>query len=198
MKKLFTALLLLAFNAAIEPAPRAAEPVATDEARRMQAASDAIKKTLVQLPQLPNVQDTVPGGCRLTQEYADMVVKAARLLTNERPGWTLQINSCWWSYVDYQRLVQKGSKGKYNPKVGHYAGTAVDLRPVGPDGVRIALPNMRVGQQPVSMNEEERANKTYLANLMTRAGWHPLASEWWHFDEGSHAKEAKPDTPPGK
>lgn len=203
---LFTLVMGTSVALANEPPPDNTPPpdIIAEEHEKNQAASAAIEKTLVRTDLLPNMRNNVKGGCKLTPEYADKLVKAARSLKEKRPELILVINSCWWSYETHLRILKTrdgdaiSRVGRYDTTLGHYAGKAVDVDLVN-GLVRAPLPRRKpagssgsTGRCGEAKTPEQRENCEALGRAMHEAGFYGLDREWWHFDDVPRDDQGRP------
>lgn len=81
---------------------------------------------------------------------------------------------------DADGMPMKGSK--------HNRGAAVDLTLITSDGSPVDMPtdyddfSERAHPDDPMMSDAHRANVQLLADVMTRHGFTPIRTEWWHFD----------------
>lgn len=138
---------------------------------------------------------------------ARRLARAQNLLRSIRPGLSLQIMDAARprSVSAAMYATMKGTRfEKYvaNPIRGsmHNYGIAVDVTIVDADGNEIDM-----GFSPfytsdlglyarfalftiLGLSDAQRTNRALLADVMQRAGFRPLAHEWWHFDGMSTAE----------
>lgn len=146
----------------------------------------------------------------LQQEAARKLVKAQRYLREKHPGYCLLIYDAARSRRVQQILwdtLQKPLKLKplyvADPQVGsiHNYGAAVDLTVTDPAGNpldmgtgydffgEMAYPSKEeVLLQQGQLTREQMDNRLILREAMRRAGFTPIASEWWHFNALSLAR----------
>ncbi len=139
----------------------------------------------------------------LHPEAAQAVVRAQQLLADRHPGYRLVIYDATRPLHVQQKMwnVVKGTP-KYiyvsNPARGgglHNYGLAVDISIADEQGRPLdmgtpvdwlgAEAHITAEEQLVrngKMSEEARQNRLLLRNVMKEAGFHPLPSEWWHFN----------------
>lgn len=89
-----------------------------------------------------------------------------------------------WEPIRNPDFVADPAKGSR-----HNRGAAVDLTLIDLDtGAELAMPTeyddftTRARQDFNDLPQEIRANREKLRDVMTRHGFDPLPSEWWHFD----------------
>ena len=147
----------------------------------------------------------------LQVEPARRLAQANAYLKEQKPGYTLyvfdavrprRVQQILWDTLDYPER----EKPKYvaNPQEGsiHNYGAAVDLTVADADGVPLdmgtdfdyfgvlAYPTQEetmVAQG--KLTDEQVANRQLLRDVMTRAGFTSIKTEWWHFNAFSR-KEA--------
>ena len=140
----------------------------------------------------------------LQAEPARRLAQANAYLKEREPGYTLyvfdavrprRVQQILWDTLDYPLA----DKPKYvaDPQKGsiHNYGAAVDLTIAGADGQPLdmgtdfdyfgvlAYPTkeeelLAAGQ----LTSEQIANRQLLRDVMTRAGFSPITTEWWHFN----------------
>ena len=105
------------------------------------------------------------------------------------------IQKLLWKAVPDARYVA-------NPKVGsnHSRGAAVDLGIVDKDGNPVVLPtefdDLSAAAAPSRALKGDRGIEARaLAAAMKRAGFTPIATEWWHFDASDRANYPMSDEP---
>lgn len=137
-------------------------------------------------------------------EPARMLAKANAYLREIHPDYTLyifdavrprRVQQILWDTLDYPEK----EKAKYvaNPQEGsiHNYGAAVDLTIAGPDGKPLDMGTefdyFGVLAYPVreeellaagKLTQEQVSNRQLLREVMTKAGFSPITSEWWHFN----------------
>jgi D-alanyl-D-alanine dipeptidase len=97
--------------------------------------------------------------------------------------------------VDKRHLFRDGY---ISSRSGHSRGSTVDLTLVRRDGgaeLDMGTPydffSPKSWPRSRAVTDEQRANRTLLAEAMARAGFKPISTEWWHF---TLADEPFPDT----
>ncbi len=149
----------------------------------------------------------------LQAEPAHMLAKANAYLQETHPDYTLyifdatrprRVQQILWDTLDYP----DAEKTKYvaDPQEGsiHNYGAAVDLTIAGPDGKPLDMGTdfdyFGVLAYPVreeallaagQLTQEQVANRQLLREVMTKAGFTPITSEWWHFNAMSRAEADK-------
>ncbi len=131
------------------------------------------------------------GRCFLRRETVAKVVKAARLLRDK--GLTLKLWDCYrplsvqklfWAIVPDPRFVADPKKGSR-----HNRGNAVDVTLADNAGHNLEMPtgfddfSPRASQRATDLPAKALANRRLLAETMRAAGFSPLDSEWWHYDD---------------
>ena len=138
--------------------------------------------------------------------------RAQRLLKEQYPGYSLIVYDAARPLSVQQKMwdVVKGTS-KYiyvsNPSRGgglHNYGLAVDISILDDKGTPLPMgtPVDHLGREAHiteeavlvaqgKLTEQERENRLLLRQVMKEAGFHPLPSEWWHFNRVSRqtAKE---------
>ena len=147
----------------------------------------------------------------LEPQVAEAVVKAQRLLKERFPTYSLIIYDAARPMSVQQQMwdVVKGtSQFRYvsNPSRGgglHNYGLAVDVSLLDEKGDTLSMGTVvdhlgiesHITQEEQLVREgilsaEAKQNRELLREIMREAGFHPLASEWWHFNWCSR-KEAQ-------
>ena len=140
--------------------------------------------------------------CYLQKEVALKLQQAQKNLKKERPGYSLLIMDCARprsvSKAMYEQLKDTSYK-KYvaDPKGGsmHNYGAAVDLTVIDDRGTMLDMGMTPFYKSGIEMffsfmghklspglSEEERRNRALLKSVMQKAGFSPIALEWWHFN----------------
>ncbi|MBQ2689428.1 MAG: M15 family metallopeptidase [Solobacterium sp.] len=87
----------------------------------------------------------------------------------------------------------------------HTTGGAVDLTIAGPDGTELDMGTAfdafterteTVWYEQQESNEEIRENRRLLYQIMTRAGFTNIPSEWWHYEYGDRNWSSSTGEPP--
>jgi D-alanyl-D-alanine dipeptidase len=137
------------------------------------------------------------GRCFLRPETAAKVADAQREL--RKRGISLKMWDCYrplsaqrlfWSLVPDPRFVA-------DPKTGsrHNRGNAVDVTLVDAKGRELDMPtgfddfSPRAGHGETRLPARVIENRRILAETMEKAGFHRLASEWWHYDDSDSSGE---------
>ena len=129
--------------------------------------------------------------------------RAQRLLKEQYPGYSLIVYDAARPLSVQQKMwnVVKGTS-KYiyvsNPSRGgglHNYGLAVDISILDDKGTPLPMgtPVDHLGREAHiteeavlvaqgKLTEQERENRLLLRQVMKEAGFHPLPSEWWHFN----------------
>lgn len=138
----------------------------------------------------------------LRKAIAVKLSKAQSALEKEHPGYSLQVLDAARprsvSRAMYEKM--KGTRfEKYvaNPTKGsmHNYGIAVDITIVDESGHKLDMGpspfysshaaiywNYFLKQMGFGISSEQQQNRDLLKRVMLRAGFHPLAHEWWHFN----------------
>lgn len=145
--------------------------------------------------------------CYLQKDIADKVLKAQKILKEKFPFYSLiiydgvrplSIQQMMWDELQ----VPEHLKDKYvsNPEVGslHNFGCAVDVSIVNEDGweMDMGTPYDYFGElghpiaEPRMLDEgkltwRQFENRKLLREIMTRAGFTYITTEWWHFNGSS-------------
>lgn len=146
----------------------------------------------------------------MQEEPARKLVQANTYLKDIHPDYTLyifdatrprRVQQILWDTLDYP----EAQKTKYvaNPQEGsiHNFGAAVDLTIAGPDGKPLDMgtgfDHFGVLAYPVreeemlaagKLTQQQVDHRRLLRDVMTRAGFSPITSEWWHFNAMSRAE----------
>lgn len=97
----------------------------------------------------------------------------------------LSVQKLMWSILPDERYVADPAKGSR-----HNRGAAVDITLCSLDGVPLDMgtpyddfsEKAHVGAE--GLREEARAHRAILHEIMTKAGFDVLPTEWWHYDLG--------------
>ena len=131
------------------------------------------------------------GRCFLRRGTAEKVAKAERELL--ATGLSLKLWDCYrplstqkllWSVVSDRRYVADPKQGSR-----HNRGTAVDVTLVDAAGHELAMPTgyddftSRAAHGETNLPAKVLANRRLLAEIMQKAGFRLLQSEWWHYDD---------------
>jgi D-alanyl-D-alanine dipeptidase len=174
-------------------------------------------KDFVDIASLPNVKldkryastnnfcgeilDTNKFSCSLHPLAAEKFLNAARILSEEEPGWKFVVFDAFRPLSVQKKLYQhvKGTpKAHYiaYPSYGiHCYGFAIDLSILDDDGKpldmgtdfddfsELAEPRYEVKfMRSGKLTKEQYANRLLLRSIMKRAGFHQLQREWWHYE----------------
>jgi D-alanyl-D-alanine dipeptidase len=146
--------------------------------------------------------------CYLARDAAGMLARAATALAAAHPELRLHVWDCARPASVQRRMwaVVKGTPAQpfvADPAKGsiHGYGCAVDLTIATAAGApldlgtpfdlfgRRARPDAELELlERGELTAEQVANRLVLREVMLRAGFHPLAHEWWHFDCATHAE----------
>lgn len=140
--------------------------------------------------------------CYLQKDAAAMLARAQALLVRDHPDWRLRVYDCarpTWVQREMWKLVAGTPQQPYvaNPakRSIHNFGCAVDLTvatrngdpldmgtPFDFFGARARPDRERDLRARGTLTAAQVANRRVLREVMQRAGFRVLASEWWHFD----------------
>lgn len=135
------------------------------------------------------------GTCKLRRGVAARLVKAAAWLRAQDRR--LLIWDCYRPTSIQEELWKRVPDARYvaNPAQGsrHNRGAAVDLGLADRDGNAVELPTKfdefsRAAHRKRALAGKRGAEARRLEAAMVRAGFVPLATEWWHFDAPDAAK----------
>ncbi len=140
--------------------------------------------------------------CKLRRAVAERLAVAAKALRAQDRRLLLwdcyrptSIQKLLWKAVPDARYVA-------DPKVGsnHSRGAAVDLGVVDQDGAPVVLPtafdDLSAAAAPRrALVGDKGKDARALAAAMKRAGFTPIATEWWHFDASDRARYPLSDEP---
>jgi D-alanyl-D-alanine dipeptidase len=131
--------------------------------------------------------------CFLRADVAQRLSAVERDL--EREGLGLKVYDCYrplsvqkkfWALVPDERYVANPAKGSR-----HNRGAAVDLTLVTADGKEVAMPTPyddftgKAHRDATDLPADAIRNRGILERAMSRHGFIPLSTEWWHFDAGN-------------
>jgi D-alanyl-D-alanine dipeptidase len=129
--------------------------------------------------------------CFLTETTARKLAKAQMELKKRQLGikvWDcyrpLSVQKLFWSIVPDPRYVADPAKGSR-----HNRGTAVDVTLVDAQGNELPMPTRfddfseLAARDNMDLPMQVLKNREALENAMKRAGFLPLPTEWWHFDD---------------
>jgi D-alanyl-D-alanine dipeptidase len=95
-----------------------------------------------------------------------------------------RVTEAMWEPIKNPDFVADPAKGSRHNRGAAVDLTLIDLR----TGAEVAMPTVyddfteRAAQTYMDLSPEVVANRARLREVMTRHGFAPLASEWWHFD----------------
>ncbi len=139
----------------------------------------------------------------LRNEVAHMVVKANQLLKAKHPAYTLLILDAARPMRVQQQMWKSvaGTKNSIyvsNPARGgglHNYGAAIDVTILDENGTPLSMgteydyfgkeahiDNEAELVSTGKITEDERANRLLLRDIMRKAGFRTIRSEWWHFN----------------
>lgn len=141
-------------------------------------------------------------ACYLQEDAARMLARAQAALAAAHPGWRLRVLDCarpLWVQREMWKLVAGTPRQGYVADPArrsiHNFGCAVDLTLASADGTpldmgtpfdffgRLAHPAREIELlEQGKLSAEQLGNRLVLRAVMVRAGFRPLAHEWWHFD----------------
>jgi len=129
--------------------------------------------------------------CFLTETTSRKLAKAQMELKKHQLGlkvWDcyrpLSVQKLFWSLVPDPRFVADPAKGSR-----HNRGTAVDVTLVDSQGNELPMPtrfddfSARASRDNMDLPIQILKNREALENAMKNAGFLPLPTEWWHFDD---------------
>jgi D-alanyl-D-alanine dipeptidase len=129
--------------------------------------------------------------CFLTETTSRKLAKAQMELKKNQLGlkvWDcyrpLSVQKLFWSLVPDPRFVADPAKGSR-----HNRGTAVDVTLVDSQGNELPMPthfddfSARASRDNMDLPIQILKNREALENAMKNAGFLPLPTEWWHFDD---------------
>lgn len=129
--------------------------------------------------------------------------RASEILREEHPGLRLKVCDAARPMSVQQRMYDKVRHTPMAPYVSnpanggglHNYGLAVDITLVDTRGRELPMgtpvdflgPEANIDKEEElvaagKMTEQERCNRRLLRDVMTRAGFKPLRTEWWHFN----------------
>ena len=98
----------------------------------------------------------------------------------------LEYQKHMWELFPDERFVSNPDKGNSN----HTKGSAVDVTICTLDGEEISMPTKfdHFGEESFRNNydlcdKETKSNVLFLENIMSRYGFIPFETEWWHFND---------------
>jgi len=118
----------------------------------------------------------------LSQVQEDLVKQGLGLKVYDcyRP---LSVQRLMWEVLPDSRYVANPAKGSR-----HNRGAAVDITLVDSNGKELEMPTEfddfteRAYRDYTGASPEAKKNRQLLEDAMTKYGFIPLATEWWHFD----------------
>ncbi|MDD4494333.1 MAG: M15 family metallopeptidase, partial [Eubacteriales bacterium] len=133
--------------------------------------------------------------CLIQSDTGAKLVEAQRLF--QKDGFRIKIYDAYRPYTVQGKLYEIVRNSAYiaNPATTasrHNRGTALDMTIVDDDGNELAMATPVHTFGPASridnpgMTEEQKANLSYMQDIMTQCGFVTYNYEWWHFsDENS-------------
>lgn len=97
-----------------------------------------------------------------------------------------RVTEAMWEPIKNPDYVADPSKGSRHNRGAAVDLTLIDLR----TGNELAMPTgyddftTRAAHAFDDLSDDQRANRARLRDVMTRHGFQPLPSEWWHYDFG--------------
>jgi D-alanyl-D-alanine dipeptidase len=148
------------------------------------------------------------NDCYLRPEAAAMVRRAAALLQDERPGWSLVLYDCLRPLSVQRRLWAKVEGTAREPFVAdprkrslHNYGLAVDISLLDEEGrpVDMGTPFDYFSYRSETLRErslvrrgkltsDQVKNRRLLRKVMRQAGFLRVPFEWWHFNAMTRAQ----------
>jgi D-alanyl-D-alanine dipeptidase len=131
------------------------------------------------------------AACLLRQPTAERLSRVQAELETEGMG--LKVYDCYrplavqrrfWELVPDERFVTNPAGGS-----NHNRGAAVDLTLVDSRGNELSMPTgfddftERAHRSYSGLPEDVMEHRDRLARAMTKQGFLPLPTEWWHFDD---------------
>jgi len=128
--------------------------------------------------------------CYLRPEVAEVLREANKIAKNK--GVTIVIYDCYRPYSYQYKMYEIVNNPTYVAKPGkgsnHNRGAAIDLSLMDENGQLLDMGGAFDDFSAISnyaaegLSKEVRKNRRLLRRIMTRAGFKPYESEWWHFD----------------
>ena len=138
--------------------------------------------------------------CYLKKPVAQALVRAAKMAVEEEVPFWLCIYDCYRP-TSVQKIMLKSVKeqGFLSKVSNHSRGMAVDVGPCDMQGEPLLTPTAfdtfsdAAGAYYYGDEIPEIAiqNRTYLQEVMKKAGFNTISNEWWHFDYKG-AKQEEP------
>ncbi len=133
----------------------------------------------------------VDTRCLLKPSVAAKLAIAVRILNERRPGFRLNVWDCYRPRAVQYKMWKVFPDARYvaDPKKGsrHNTGNAVDLTIVDGLGYEVEMPTefdnfTRKAWPNAPTTPAAAGNRALLRDVMMKAGFKPIATEWWHFD----------------
>ena len=132
----------------------------------------------------------VYGGLHTCYLRPGAIAKLARAQQRLPKGYHLRAYDCARPRVVQQamwQIVRGTPQQPYvaDPAVGsiHALGWAIDLTVVDATGRPLDMGSpFDAFYEAKHLTQAQRAHRQLLRDVMVKAGFHPLANEWWHFD----------------
>lgn len=141
--------------------------------------------------------------CLLLKDVAEKLVRVQKALREQ--GLSLKVYDCYrplavqkkfWSIMPDERYVADPAKGSR-----HNRGSAVDVSLTDLRGREIPMPSgyddfsEKAHRNNPRIPEEKRHNSLILEKAMTKEGFIPYPTEWWHFDDANWKNYPYADRP---
>lgn len=138
----------------------------------------------------------VSARCYLRARVVQRLAEVQRAL--RKRGLGLKLYDCYrprpvqkllWDITPDERYVAHPSKGSR-----HNRGAAVDLTLVDAQGRELPMPteydafSVKAHRSYSDLPAEQKQNRALLEDTMKAAGFLPLPTEWWHFDDPDSAR----------
>jgi zinc D-Ala-D-Ala dipeptidase len=108
----------------------------------------------------------------------------------------LSVQRAFWAIMPDERYVANPAKGSR-----HNRASAVDVTIVDASGAEVQMPTEyddfsdKAGRYNTDLPKKALGNSRLLEGIMKNAGFIPLPSEWWHFDDKEWEKSEIMDIP---
>jgi D-alanyl-D-alanine dipeptidase len=132
------------------------------------------------------------GRCLLRRDAAEALVQASELAKKASPPFSICALDCYrplsiqkalWKLVPDERYVASPAKGS-----NHNRGMAVDVTACRADGTELEMPTAfddfteKAHRDHPAASARAGDNYKALDDVMTKSGFTPLKTEWWHYD----------------
>ncbi len=143
--------------------------------------------------------------CLLQYDTLQLLMKAIELF--KKDGYTVVIYDAyrptsvqqkWFDVVRIHKWVANPAQGMGGV---HDRGTAIDMSLIDKNGNELIMPTPMhtfsedAARTSENMTDEARQNMNYMTNIMVRAGFGIITSEWWHFQDKNTSKYLPTDHP---